>query len=104
MAILDEEKDFDSRQELQELAVTIKAVQESLRDTLEVLKWLKMEYANLKQEYNRVTNTRVTNASLSQRRDELYGEMLGLSKAINRLEHIVNKLPNPPQRGQIYGK
>lgn len=97
MAILDEEKDFDSRQEM---AVAIKAVQEFLRDTLEVLNGLKMEYISVKQEYD----TLVTNASLSKRKDELYGEMLGLNKAINRLEHIINKLPNPPQRGQIYGK
>lgn len=97
MAILDEEKDFDSRQEI---AVAIKAVQEFLRDTLEVLNGLKMEYISVKQEYD----TLVTNASLSKRKDELYGEMLGLNKAINRLEHIINKLPNPPQKGQIYGK
>ena len=97
MTILDEEKDFDSRQEL---AVTIKAVQEFLRDTLEVLNGLEKEYISVKQEYD----TLVTNASLSKRKDELYGEMLGLNKAINRLEHIINKLPNPPQKGQIYGK
>jgi len=93
MTILDEEKDFDSRQEKE---VAIKAIQEFLRDSLEVLKGLKMEYISVKQEYDRL----VTNASISKRKDELYGEMLGLNKAINRLEHIINKLPNPPKRGQ----
>jgi len=93
MTILDEEKDFDSRQEM---AIAIKAIQEFLRDSLEVLNGLKMEYISVKQEYDRL----VTNASISKRKDELYGEMLGLNKAINRLEHIINKLPNPPKRGQ----
>ena len=94
MSILDEEKDFDQRQSMVD---AIKAVQEFMRDTLEVLNGLKLEYKTAKNEYD----TLLANASLSKRKDELYGEMLGLQKAINRLQHIVNKLPNPPQRKNI---
>lgn len=87
MTVLDEEKEFDQKQDL---INTIKTVKEFTKDSLKVLKDLKSEYKNAKDEYDRLIST---NASLAKRKkDELYGEMIGLQKAINRLEHIIDKL------------
>lgn len=91
MTTLDEEKDFD---EIQDKLEVIKHIKEFLKDSLMVLEDLKIEYINTKQEYNMLVN----DTSLAKRKDELYGQMAGLNKAIKKLEYIIDKLPNPKQK------